>query len=160
MLKLAFQCINLIIQNIVCILHIVTFFTSSTVKAPRLNSRNETMMINIVRYQTPVNTTLNSFLSRTCVPWCAFSAWSSSQEGGSRSGKLHCLQGDLEASPLFEAARPDQRLPAGLLSNRERGAARPASHRGCFPPWSPGTDTLFLSEAWQCWLRSQWLYNS
>lgn len=62
------------------------------------------------------------------------SAWSSSQEGGGGCPQLHGPQGDLEASTDSEAARPDQRLPAGLLQARERGASRPAGHRGRFLP--------------------------
>ena len=62
------------------------------------------------------------------------SARSSSQEGGGGQPQLHCSQGDLEASPVCEAAWPDQRLPAGLLQAREGGASWPASHRGHFTP--------------------------
>lgn len=58
-----------------------------------------------------------------------YSARSASQESGGGGPQLHCPQGDLEASAVCEAAWPDQRLPAGLLQARERGASRPASHR-------------------------------
>lgn len=74
-----------------------------------------------------------SFDLKLCGVLCC-SAWSSSQEGGGGCPQLHCPQSGLEASPDFEAARPDQRLPAGLLQARERGASRPAGDHGCFPP--------------------------
>lgn len=72
-----------------------------------------------------------------CVVLCC-SARSSSQEGGSRCHQLNSPQGDLEASSEPEAARSNQRLPAGLLQIGERGATRTAHDCGRLLPWSSG----------------------